>query len=153
MIWRVMTAIGFGATAGVLGWWIAQRTPPVDLIEWELLTPVVRPGQDLKVRYSVLRRESCETRYQRTYRDGEGARFVLDEHILISTGPMGRDSYVSLVTISHRAVQGDATFRGVIMYNCNPVHSIWPIVQVLPPVKFRIEGDPVGVSIETIPLR
>lgn len=152
MMWKVTTAIGLCIGAGVLGFWLSERTPPIDIYDVDLLTPIVRPGGDLKVRYYVYRRDNCRTKFQRTYRDSEGVRYALEDvDIWLSPSPLGRDEYVSLIPISPRASQGQAKFRAITVYVCNPVHLVWPIVQTPQEVLFKIEGDPDPNILEVAP--
>ena len=66
---------------------------------------------------------------------------------------MGRDEYITLIPISTRAVPGKASFRAVNIYYCNPLHTLWPIVEVLPPAAFEIRGEAVKPPIEVLPRR
>lgn len=154
MMWRVATFAFTGSVFGLLGFWAGERTPPVDVLDATVLTPVVRPGEDLRIKYTVFRRASCRTKFQRTYRDSENARYTLEDiDIWYSPAPLGHDEYVSLVPISSRAQPGAASFRAITVYICNPIHNIWPITQVSAQVPFRIEGEPTTESVETIQRR
>lgn len=144
MIWRLAAYIGFGLTAGIVGMWMSERTPPVDVLNSQVLTPIVRPGGDLRVQYEAYRRANCRSRFQRTYRDYDNARYALDDiDIWLSPAPIGRDQYVSVIPISPRAAQGQAGFRAITVYICNPLHHIWPIVQIASELSFVIGGEPI----------
>lgn len=148
MIWRVLTFTGFGLTAGVIGMWMSERTPPVDILDVQVVTPVVRPGADLRIKYSVYRRANCRSQFQRTYRDYDEVRYALEPvDIWMSPAPLGRDEYVSVVPISPKAAQGQAAFRAITVYVCNPIHNVWPIVQVAAEASFVIAGPPLAAPL------
>lgn len=145
MMWRIATFSGFGLMAGILGMWASERTPPVDILDAAVLTPFVQPGDDLRLRYTVYRRANCRTKFQRTYRDYQEVRYIVEDvDIWLSPAPLGRDEYVSIIPISPRAAQGQASFRALTVFICNPLHHIWPIVQIAAEGSFVIAGDPVS---------
>lgn len=156
MMWRVATFIFVGSLAGLLGTWVADRQPPTEIISFKLMTPVVPPGGELKIAYYVFRNRSCATTFQRTYRDGDNppARHALDD-IVIASSPAnpGWDEYTTVVPISVKAMRGKASYRPIILYRCNPIHLLWPIVQIPGNVDFQIAGEPVPGALEVIPRR
>ena len=154
MIWRIFTFTGLSLTAGVLGYWAADRVPPTDIISHRIITPKVRPGEDFKIQYTAYRRVSCHSEFQRVYRDGDGTRFTEPPvNILVSPAPLGHDEYITATPISVKAAPGNASFRAITIYICNPIHKIWPIIQIMPIIEFEIAGEPIGSSIEIVPRR
>lgn len=152
MIWRVLTFIGVAFTAGVLGTWAGERDTPVYIRSVNVLTPVVRPGADLRIRYHVYRRDNCRTTLQRVLLDHQLTRYILDDIVLWSApGPLGDDEYTSAVPLPVKFAPGVANYRAVTKYECNPVHYFWPIVRVASDLEFKVEGPPLIVPQVVIP--
>lgn len=154
MFWRTITLIAAGTLSGVLGYWAADRELPVRVTDTVLLTPVVAPGQELRIRVYGFRHKSCRSVFQRLYRDGEGARFIHDDvDIRLSTSNLGQDNWVVPLPISVTAKPGRGIFRMLTQYYCNPLHYIFPLIDMQPPMEFKIEGEPEREVIETVPRR
>jgi hypothetical protein len=141
MIWRALTLIGCSITAGIAGVMIGDREPPTVIDKTEILTPVVAPGENLRIRYEVYRRRSCHTRVERILLDGENARFVLPVTELSGApGLLERDAYVSVIPIPTDATRGVGKYRAITTYKCNVIHSLfWPIIVVGNDAVFTIE--------------
>lgn len=154
MFWRIATFAAVGGLAGVLGYWVADREVPVVVNDMAMLTPVVAPGGELRVKVWGIRKRSCRSVFQRLYRDGQGARFAPDDiDVRLSTTNFGPDEWVVPVPVSVTAAPGNATFRMLTVYYCNPFHYAFPIIDMQPPISFRIEGPPEREVIETVPRR
>lgn len=139
MIWRSLTFIGLGLTSGILGMWVAEREPPITIESVEVLTTRVRAGEDFKARFHVTRRKLCAVRVERMLVDGESGRHPLATTDLSGPpGPLGHDSYVSLVSVPEKAAPGHARYRANAIYRCNPLHGLWPIVDVGQDLEFEI---------------
>lgn len=140
MIWRALTLTTCGALAGVIGVMIGDREPPTVIDRTEVLTPIVAPGDNLRIHYEVYRRKSCHIRVERMLLDGENARFMLPATELSGApGPLERDSYVSVIPIPTEVTHGVGRYRAITTYKCNIIHSMfWPITVVGSDVVFEI---------------
>jgi hypothetical protein len=155
MFWRTTTLLTVGAVGSVLGMWAADRDAPIDIVQAEVLTPVVKPGGEFCLQYEVVRRGSCRTRLQRILYDGTRERYVLpDVDLWAAAGPQGRDHYKTCAPVPAKFAPGAASYRQMTEYACNPLHNIWPIVHVADELHFRSEGQPDASSpIEVVPRR
>jgi hypothetical protein len=137
--------VAFAAAGGTLGLWASDRRLPTVNLETKVLTPVVRPGGELRVEYKVLRyRGDCAINVDRLLFDSTKARYDLpDRSFSGSPGPTGPDTYVVPILIPSSFAQGPATYRIISRYECNAIHRLWPIVTPEASVSFLVEGDPM----------
>lgn len=131
----------------IVGFWAQDRSPPTTVHEASIETPSVPPGGLLKVRYVVTRKKDCRLHAERMVLDGQRTRVPIpDDDFIAAPGPLNmRDDFSVTFHISTVAEQGDAVFRSVQSYYCNPLHHIlsWPIVVYGQDLKFVIAGPPV----------
>ena len=141
MIWRVPALILIGLASGIVGLWVADRQPPTAQTQMrELLTPVVPAGGALLIRYHLQRFKLCRTTVERTITDATGIRYVLDP-LSFSSLPahVGPESYTTKVVIPKDVNPGNARYRSMATYVCNPIHSLfWPVTSQVTEVDFRV---------------
>ena len=141
MIWRIITFSFASVIAGILGLWAADREPPIYVIKAEPVK-TVWPGDELQLRYTVYRRKSCETNIDRFIFDSQLVRYVLDDLAFSGApGPLGESTYVARVAIPAKFAIGQARYRVISKFVCNPLQRIWPIVVESPDVVFDV-GTP-----------
>lgn len=156
MIWRVVTFATAGLIASTLGYWANDREPPTRLISAEVVTKSVPPGGELRIRYKIERLRSCRMHIDRVLFDHEKVRRDLEDvDYAAAPGSLGDQIYVMSLTIPRNAALGEARFRTITTYYCNPLHSYFsPIIAVDEMVVFEIAGDPSDEGpIEVIPRR
>lgn len=138
MIFRVVTAIAFGAIGGWLGWMAQDRQVPVRYYTTEVLTQP-KPGMILRVKHSVWRDKSCHTTVYRIIFDKDGDRFIVPD-LEFPSGllPIGTDTFVAPVPISPEADEGPAVYRVRRQYRCNLLHYVWPIQDGPHDIQFTI---------------
>ena len=157
MIFRVLTFALVGSVAATLGVWTIDRQPPVTVLRADVMVKPVRPGEDLRIRYTVHRFRSCETYVDRSLFDADFVRVVLDDLAFTSApGPLGESMYVATVPLPRNFASGTGQYRVVTKYVCNPLHRIWPVVVESSPIWFEVSGEPVPVTqmpFETLPRR
>lgn len=140
MIWRTVTFLTIGTAAGFLGVWLGDKEPPTISAELKPVSISVPPGGDLRVRYTVFRTRSCPLKVERMLFDSTGTRYILPStEFSAAPGPLGKDSYISIVPLPVNIAAGKAKYRAITTYRCNPIHSIWPIVTTAPDVEFEVE--------------
>lgn len=141
MIWRIGTLAIVGITFGTLGMFMADRTPPTIVYAVDVLTPQVPPGGQLKVEYTVNRARSCATNVERILFDAQRVRVPLEDmEFKAAPGPMGPDKYISAVSIPTGFARGEAKYRVLTTYRCNPIHALWPITVLTADVSFDVTG-------------
>ena len=125
--------IGVGAVAKAL-----DRSPPIDILDVQVLTPVVHPGEDLRIRYSIDRKRICNTTSYPVVIDGANVEYKYEPDQRPAFGGVVVEDRVVSRTILGAAVPGNARYRVVLEFRCNWTHNLWPIVVVLPDVPFVI---------------
>lgn len=155
MLGRILTFVLFGAAAGILGYWTAERDAPTTQLSERILTPVVAPGELLKVEYQVERRKNCHVHLEQILLDGERVRWPIeDEDYEAAPGPVGHDTFVIGIEVPRRFAQGTGRYRAIRTYTCNVIHRLfWPIVVISPDVEFTVRGPPTlnGLPIPVLP--
>lgn len=133
MIWRLLAASFFlvaASFAGAAGFWVTERTPPAYIMAAEVITNPVKPGGDLRISYSVERRESCFVQVDRVMFDSTNTMFVLaDADYHGAVGPMGYDTVRVNYRVPLDMAAGRARLRVIAAYRCNPIHWLWPVVR------------------------
>lgn len=125
--------------AGMAGWWTIQRDPPIRLDAIEVLTERVSRGGEIRVSYTVERRELCEVVVERFVIDSDRVIHLIEPRRYSSgRGSIGVDQYVERAPVPAGASYGPAVLREILIHTCNPVHRFWPIRQQLPEVAFEI---------------
>jgi hypothetical protein len=157
MIFRIIAFATVAAAASALGFMWLDTQPPTVVLKMEILNEPVRPGGELKIKYTVYRLRSCETSIDRLLFDHEKQRVILEDLTFNGApGPLGESNYVAQVPIPRSFATGPATYRVVSRYVCNPLQRIWPIVTINPDVNFEVAGEPLPntiAPIETLPRR
>jgi len=123
---------------GALGFWTADRKPPVEVLATDLITKEVAPGGELLVKRTVSRDRQCATKVDRIFVDSQGFRYVLDNQSFSIFGPLGTDSYVTSTPVPMQMAKGPAKYYAAVEYNCNPVQAVWPIRRSSVPIDFIV---------------
>ncbi len=157
MIFRAASLVLAAGLSGVIGTWVADRTPPTTQISAVPVSEIVTPGGELRIEERVTRNRICSLHLERVLFDAARVRFVLEDlDFLTAPGPVGADDYVTPIMIPRTFSEGPARARLIKSYSCNPFHRWWPIT--LPPidVPFRVVGPAVPgdqLPIEIVPRR
>jgi len=136
-----LDALAFALVAVVFGptiWWMADRTPPIELVAYSVFPPQVKPGETVFRVISLNRKRQCEVEPQTILIDGGRVRWVFEDKTISIPGPIGPDQYKRPVVIPLQALPGQAELRTVTEFVCNPIHKIWPIKTENPVLKFEI---------------
>lgn len=135
--------------AGIVSFWTLQRPVPVELaIPLEVMTPQVRPGEQVQVRFCVHRKALMATQRLERLFDGSGAeteeqtpwRYAVGE-LTVGGSP---DCYVQGMRVPDNAAPGWGRYRVIVSWRApfNLVHLFWPVVHIFPDARFEIlRGD------------
>jgi len=121
--------------------WSSQRTPPVDILEESVETPIVTMGEALRVHYIIDRKDVCHVHLEQFLFDSRRGRFSLpDDDYSVAPGNVGRDEFSIVVPIPKGFLPGPATYRAIRSYRCNPIQAWldWPIIVTAPDVNFDV---------------
>lgn len=128
--------------AGLVGFWVQDRTAPVSGKAVEIVGPV-HPGGRLLVRWNVHRERACGATRQELIIDVQGVRWLIAAQSYAGpAGPLGEDSFITQTPLPPDIPTGAAKLRVTLSYVCNPVHRLWPIVATTPEVPFEITARP-----------
>lgn len=118
---------GLWFCGGALGIYAADNEMPVMIRTAEAVTPVVSPGGELRIEYTLERRRSCEVMSDRFVIDAQRVRFEVPDLNIKAGLPLGPDHYIVPVEIKPEAAAGQAIYRTVTSYRCNPLQFLFPI--------------------------
>ena len=124
---------------GALGFWTADRKPPVEVLASEVVNKEVAPGEDLLVKRTVFRERQCATEVDRVFIDSQGFRFVLADQTFAVFGPLGTDSFTTVTPVPTQMAPGPARYYTAVQYRCNPVQEVWPVRAASKPVEFVVK--------------
>lgn len=129
------------ACGATFGRWASERQLPIQVLKVRVLTPVVKPDEELRVEFTIQRfRTDCAIVVTRLLLDSERGRYVLMPREFPSApGPLGTDSYVVPVAIPKGIALGPATYRTLTSYACNALHYVWPLVAPQIDVTFEVK--------------
>ncbi len=147
VVMRLVNLAYWVAVLGALAWLFSQvidRASPVEVHGATLLTPDIRPGQPLRVRYQFTRRRTCETDVSWSVFDGaqEVTRFG-PVHSSAGGRPADED-VVHVWSTPVSAAPGQGRLRVIYAYQCpgNYLHAIYPVTLILPDILFAITDRP-----------
>lgn len=126
MMWRAFGWFGvfMGAVFGaIVGTW-AQQPYPVSIIERNVLTPVVKPGDDLRIEVVIDRRTRCDQEITGYLQYPDGSRTAVLRELPSTYGRLGRDVYVLRVHTDPHAPMGPAERYSVGEATCNLYQSV-----------------------------
>lgn len=135
---RLHRAIGISIACLLAYWAIDRANPAPNAQPPKLETPYVRNGDELKISYVVDRKRECPVVIYRTIIDATKVRWELETYNLASAGPVGHDEYTRAVVVPWKTADGPAKYRVVLVYTCNPLHTIVPLIVRLPDIDFEI---------------
>lgn len=150
MLWfmRAANLIYWFFVVGALGWLFSQvidRNAPIELRRFEVKTPFVAAGGELKISYEIDRNRSCQAETYWTIYDGNNEIRRYGPSSTMIAGPVGMDTYVRAWAIPQNVAPGPARLRVTLAWQCpgNYLHAVYPITLVLPDAYFEItrRGD------------
>lgn len=154
-----MTAIQWAGRHSWLGWllcvpifwtvldWALDRHPPFAIIG-PVMAHNAAPGGTVFFLADVRRDldRDCSVRFSRYLIDGAGVRFdfAVDPRVMTPDGLRAMDILMSgklrlALEVPRGANPGKAVYTTELIYTCNPLHAIWPIL-VSMPLRFVIEA-------------
>jgi hypothetical protein len=150
MLFRASLFIIVGSISGLITWWVVDRDPPVTLVKWDPVNPVVSPGDVLRIKYEYIRHRDCQTRISRFIEDSIGTRLTLTPQAEFSwtPGQIGYNTVTVPITMPRAIEQGKATYLSLREYQCNPIHWLWPIKVEGPRIHFDVKGPPLPTPLE-----
>lgn len=116
---------GLGAA---LGGWIVNQQDPVQFFSRKVLTPVVKPGDAVKVELDNYRVLRCAQRTYRVLTKPDGERSVQVPDRPASFGKLGRDKYITSIETPPDAPFGKAIIYSYTERMCNPWEYLKPVV-------------------------
>lgn len=121
MMWRAFGWFGvfMGAVfGGIVGTWV-QQPYPISVLERNVLTPVVKPGDDMRVEIVTDRRLRCDQTVTGYLQFADGSRTPILRELPSTYGKLGKDIYVLRVHIDTNAAKGPAERYSTGEAKCN----------------------------------
>lgn len=112
----VAAGAAFGATLAV---W-AQEPYPLSILERNVLTPELKPGDPVRVEILADRRKRCEHEVSRFVQEPDGDRQLINRPWRADYGRMGRDAYVIEIPTDPKAPMGPGEIVSTGAAICNP---------------------------------
>lgn len=121
-----------------IAFWGLDRKPPLSLVEYTYTH--VRQGAQLELHAKVKRDidKGCSVTYARYILDSTGNRsnesqisYMNSKGMMEMAAKMGRDNLNILYPLTTELHPGPATYIVMLDWQCNPLHAIWPIQQVI----------------------
>lgn len=122
-----------------LTFWLQDRTAPVIVVDERVETPAVSHGQQLRVRYVIERKKTCQVYLEQMVFDSQRGRFIMETQDYLSE-PLGRDEFAVVLNVPYQMTTGPARYRAARSYFCNPVQRFlnWPITITQPDIGFEV---------------
>lgn len=105
----------------------ADRDLPVVVYTAEASSPIVAPGSELRIEYTLLRKRSCEVSSDRFIIDSKKTRHELPDLNIRAGLDIGQDHYFVPVDVKPEVAPGPAVYRTITSYICNPLQRVFPI--------------------------
>lgn len=140
-LWSITISVLAVSLTVLLAMWTTDRQSPVETRSVILSHDRLRPGESTKIQFTVIRNRVCDTLYQPMIIDGEGVRWPFEPFYLrLTPDQIGEDRYASEIVVPDKAAYGEARYRLIRRYYCNPLQRLlnWPIVSAYPDVVFQI---------------
>lgn len=135
--WEWVAVMVTVSTVTLGGYWSIIDRNPSELAESYVLTPVVKPGGEFSIRYKVNWRSTCRVTGYRFIIDSAGQQYtVAPDSRWIS--PDDKPEFTISIPIPLAAKPGLATYRAVIMYECNPLQKWFPLERFAADRQFEI---------------
>jgi hypothetical protein len=127
-----------------LSWLAAQaldRQVPVVIHSATLLNARIRPGEPIRVSYSVTRRRTCSTDLAWSIYDGAQEIHTFGPLHVEAAGVPGSETYTRAWPTPADAASGPARLRVVLAFQCpgNYLQAIYPVTLVLPDLAVVID--------------
>ena len=116
---------GLGA---VTGGWVTNQQDPVQFLSRKVLTPVVKPGDPIKIELDNYRVLRCPQKIWRIITKPDGERTSIAEDKPAAFGRLGRDKYIASIDTPADSPFGEGEVFSYTERMCNPWEMIWPVV-------------------------
>lgn len=136
-------------------WWIADRDPPYTLRAGEPTPNPAQSGDDVHVLWTIdVTRTGCAGQFQ---------RILIDSSKIVWTFQPWRSSFANLPLGSFRThsltglmipkgvAPGPAKIFTVTIFECNPIHKLWPVSIHQPVLQLEIKETPAAPGTPGIP--
>ncbi len=146
LLMRLVNVAYWVGVLSALGWLVGQgldRSPPVTVVATTLLTPAVRSGEPVRIRYAFTRHRTCETDTSWLVFDGAQEVTRFGPVHASASGMPGDETLVRSWSTPAGMAPGQGRLRLVTAFACpgNYLHAIYPVTVVQPDVPFTIPAD------------
>lgn len=124
-------------------WW--NEEPPIVVLERTLLTPEVRPGEEVRVRNVVKPHKQCPVAIERWLIDSSGNKHLVASETRWPERTDDVYSFESVIRVPMDAFAGAAEYHVAVRWSCNLLQKYFPPTFEFPSYKINItpsEGSP-----------
>jgi hypothetical protein len=135
MLRKILGGLGLGLVAAcgaTLGGWITNKQDPVQFLSRKVLTPIVRPGDEVEIELDNYRVLRCPQTTYRIINYPNGRRSQQVEDKPAGFGKLGRDKYRVAVPTQDGVPFGKAYVYSYSERKCNPWEWIFPVAYAEP---------------------
>jgi hypothetical protein len=117
-----------------------DRRMPIEVssLMGSVLTPKVKEGGILTVRWQVFRYRECRAKISREFVDSTNTIYRTDITFAPYSNVIGQDHWISDLPIPPKAAWGMAKYRSTISYYCGWTHHWQPLIVKVPEITFEI---------------
>lgn len=133
----VGAVLAIGIAAPVI-YTVTDREPCARPLTTRVMTPEVRPGDNLVIAYTITRKAACHTVAQRIIFDGADIELAYMPDERTAFGGSGTDTKSVSVQVPSGATPGKARYRLILTFKGNWFQEIAPVVTVQPDLLFTI---------------
>lgn len=116
-----------GGVGVIVGGWITNQNDPVQFLSRKVLTPVVKPGDAIKIELDNYRLQRCAQTTYRILSRPDGERVTAVEDKPAAFGRLGRDKYIASIETPQGLPYGKASLYSFTQRKCNPWEYMFPV--------------------------
>ena len=124
-----------------VAWWALDRTPAYKMVHANPMPNPARAGDKIDLQWEIVTlRKGCEGTFIRTITDANGWTWTtVRMQSTFNNFELGTEKTHSVVPfILPNVAEGIATIRSIPTFICNPLHRLWPVTEVSPPVSLMV---------------
>jgi hypothetical protein len=135
MLRRLFGVLGLALVAGcgaTVGGWITNKQDPVQFLSRKILTPQVKPGDEIEIELDNYRILRCPQTTYRVISYPNGRRSTQVEDKPAGFGRLGRDKYRVAIPTQDGVPFGTGNVYSYTERRCNPWEWLFPVTYAEP---------------------
>ncbi len=141
-LFRFLVTFCLTVAAGLLGFMINDRQPPLIRYYGRITPDNPLPGADINVTWEVRKNRDCPGVIYRRIIDSHGVVYDFAPVESLYTLAANTKEFSRLFKLPAQIAPGPAEYFATNKLVCNPLHNFWPILVDMPSIKFNIATPP-----------